>query len=89
MALLFEIEDWNGKIIRLTTEQWAHITTEHPDVSNPEEVRETLLNPTLIKSSVKNPETAKGFYRYNKQKKMYLFIAVNYLNGEGFVITAH
>ena len=89
MPLLFEIQDRNGKIVRLTTEQWAHVNEEHPDVSNPEELRETILNPTLIKSSACNPENAKAFYRYNKKKRRYLFVAVNYLNGDGFIITAH
>ena len=84
MTLLFEIEDRNGKLIRLTTEQWTHINEEHPDVSNPEEIREAILTPTLIKPSARNPENAKAFYRYNKEKKRYLFVAVNCSKSEAF-----
>ena len=89
MTLLFEVEDRNGKLIRLTTEQWAHINKEHPDVSNWQELRDVLIRPTAIVSSDRDPVKVKWFYRLNKKEKLYLFVSVKYLNGEGFIITAY
>ena len=89
MSILFEIKDRKHKKVRLTKQQWAHIIQEHPDVSNVEEIKDTILVPTAVKPSIYDPENAKWYYRYNKQKKRYMVVAVKYINEEGFIITAH
>ncbi|MBN1502183.1 hypothetical protein JW930_01445 [Candidatus Woesearchaeota archaeon] len=89
MNNLFEILDKSGRKIRLSKERWNHICREHPYISNLEELKLTMVNPLLIKPSRYDPEQVRWYYRYNKGKKLYLFVAVKYLNGDGFIITAY
>ncbi len=106
-AYLLEIIDRKGKRVRLTEKQWEHITLEHPDVSNVDEIRDVIERPIAVKLSYLDPENAEWFFRYDKQKRKYLFVSVKcskseafwharsfinfraYLNGDGFIITAH
>mgnify|MGYP001578545673 FL=1 len=83
------VSDYSGRKIRFPAERWKHIIAEHPDVSEPEEIKETLLNPLKITPSKYSPENVCYYYRYLKPRKRYLLVAVKYLNGEGFVITAY
>ena len=85
MVRIFEIKDKDNKIIYLTDEQWKHITTRHSDV-NIEGVKETVLNPLIIKQD-KIDRFLLYYYRFNKLKRSYLMVAVKYLNDEGFIIT--
>ncbi len=88
MDVLFTLETGSRKI-RLTKERWRHITTEHPDVTDIEEIKATIQKPLTVTPSVYDPENVAWNYRYNKDKKRYLMVAVKYLNGEGFIITSH
>ncbi len=45
---IFEITDKTGRKIRLTQERWSHITREHPEIVNLEEVKDTLISPFTI-----------------------------------------
>jgi hypothetical protein len=77
----------DGRKIRLTKKQWFHISSRHPGLTNKIYlIDQTLLNPTR-KLQFSN-ETIK-YYRYFKEMKYYLMVAVRTLNGEGFVITAY
>lgn len=89
MLPVFEIVDKTGRRIRLTGERWSHIQEEHPRVSNIEEIRDTLANPLKVTSSKYSPDSVCYYYRFNKDLKRYLMVAVKYLNGEGFVVTAY
>ena len=89
MNYVFEIIDKTGRKIRLTQERWSHITQEHPEVVSLEEVKDTLTSPLKIKSSKYSPEDVNYYYRFDKDKKKYLMVAVKYLNGDGFVITVY
>lgn len=88
MGNVFVVEDKFGKRVRLTRERWSYITTRHPDVSELEEVKEALKNPSSIRRSDRDSDV-KWFYRFNKEEKLYLLVSVKYLNGKGFIITAH
>lgn len=85
--MLFEIIDKRGRKIKLTKTSLKHITTDHPDVPI-EEIKKTLELPTKITTS-KYDENVKWYYRFNKEFKEYLLVAVKYLNGEAFVITSY
>ncbi|MBI4149630.1 hypothetical protein HY491_04230 [Candidatus Woesearchaeota archaeon] len=89
MGNLFEIEDKRGRKIRLSIMQWKHISKEHPDITSIEKIKDTLIYPTTVRPSDYDPECVRWFYRYIKEEKLYLLVSVKYLNGEGFVITAH
>jgi len=89
MDYIFEITDKSGRKIHLSKERWnEHIRFNHPDIIEPEELIKVLMNPDKILESDRD-ESVKGYFLYNKQKKKYLKISVKYLNGEGYVITAH
>lgn len=89
MSNIFNITDKSGRKIRLTKERWQHITQEHPGITNPEELKETLTNPLKITPSKYNTDNVCYYYRYNKNLKRYLMVAVKYLNGDGFIITSY
>lgn len=89
MVNIFEVIDKSGRKIRLPQERWKHIQAEHLRIKDPEELKQTLINPLKITSSKYDPENVCYYYRYNKNIKRYLFIAVKYLNGDGFVITSY
>ncbi|MEK6872208.1 MAG: PBECR2 nuclease fold domain-containing protein [Nanoarchaeota archaeon] len=88
--IIFEVIDKTGRKIRLTNKQWKHIQ-KHPYMHNSlERIKETIKNPTAIKyDEIK--EKINYFYREYKDMELverYLFVSVNYLNGEGFIITS-
>ena len=86
---IFEIVDKTKRKIRLTKEQWKHIVHEHPTINNVEEIKLTLIEPLKIRPSKHNPEQVSWYYRFNKEKKRYMLVAVRYLNGDGFIITTY
>jgi len=87
MDYLFGVIDKTGRKIKLTKKQWTHITIKHPDLAGKEEeIKTTLEKPDLIMPH-KFDENAANYYKYNKKERAYLFVAVRYLNGEGFIIT--
>ena len=92
MSLVFEVRDKTGRCIRLTDEQWEHITHDHPEISPYiEDMKEILINPTTI-TSFDYDEKIKYYYKYFKQRvspAKYLLTVVKYLNGDGFIITAY
>lgn len=85
--MLFEIIDKRGKKIRLTETGFKHISTDHPDVPI-EEVKRTIELPIKITTSTYD-EQVQWYYRFNKDLREYLLVAVKYLNGEAFIITAY
>ena len=92
MINIFEIIDKTGRKIKLTKERWKHITSPvspHAYMTNYlEEIKQTLLEPNKITNSA-NSDTKVNYYKYYKIRKKYLRVIVNYLNGEGFIITSY
>ena len=91
MSIIFEIVDKSGRKIRLTKKQWSHITTIHAEMTNYlEEIRRTLEKPLKIIPQEKG--NLIRYYSYQKHRRhseKYLRVIVKYLNGEGFIVTAH
>ena len=85
---MFEIRDVTGRRIRLTKEGFKHIAHEHPDVKI-EDIKGTLIKPDSIKPTQYNPNEIVHYHKYFKEIRFYLRVVVKYLNGEGFIITAH
>ena len=90
MTVLFIARDRHGRAIRLTHTQWKHIV-EHPEMSDQiERIKETIELPHVIHSGKRDPNI-RYYFRYYKKTPAtgnYLLVAVKYLNGDGFVITA-
>jgi hypothetical protein len=60
--VVFEVEDKNGKLIRLTKEQWEHINKEHNELTaNPYTFEEALKYPIKITQ-----------YKFDKKNKIFL-----------------
>ena len=89
METLFQVKDKTGRIIQLSEERWKHILQEHPSITNIEEIKNVLIQPLKITESKYNPEHVRYYYQYKKDTGKYLFVAVKYLNGKGFIITAY
>jgi hypothetical protein len=92
MNIIFETEDKNGKLIRLTNKQHSHIMDEHPYMHKYiEEIKETLKKPDKI-SSYSFDEDVHYFYKgYKNLEKpnKFILVIVKYLNGEGYVISSY
>ena len=92
MNIKFEVIDKTGRRLRMTDWNWEHIIRRHPEISSEKEkIIETLENPDKITDSLKD-ENAKFYYKYYKHRKSvnkFLMVLVKYLNGGGFVISAH
>jgi hypothetical protein len=88
MSNIFEIQDKTGREIHLSEERWKHIRVEHPEILNHEELKQILTKPDKITESDRDIKVG-WYYLYNKQRKRFLKISVKYLNGEGYIITAH
>lgn len=84
---IFEVKDKSGRVIYLSDERWKHIQERHSDVKSIEDIKETVAKPFLTKQD-KIDEDLQYSYRYYKEKKRYLMVAVKYLNGAGFVLTS-
>jgi|SRR3989344_2738640 len=90
MEIIFEIVDKNGRKIHLSKERYRHLQ-KHPHMHDSiENIKMTLQNSTAIRHD-KEDETVAFFYKdfkNNDPSERYLLVSVNYLNGEGFVITS-
>ena len=81
------IKETTGKIIYLSDERWRHIL-KHPGMANHlEKIEDALLHPDAITKTAVD-EKVRFYYKYDKEKRAYLFVSVKYLNGEGFIITS-
>lgn len=91
MGNIFEIIDKSGRNIHLSNERWRHITTNHPAIANYlEDIQLCLINPIKITSHKKGD--LRNYYLYLKHREYpekFLKIIVKYLNGTGFILTAH
>ncbi len=89
MEHVFEIIDKSGRKIHLSKERWGeHIKLIHPEIKEPEEIENVLKNPDTITPSDRD-KNVRWYYKYDKQRKRYFKVSVKYLNGKGYVITAH
>lgn len=90
--LIFEIKDSIGREVYLTGKQWTHITSPtslHAYMTNYlEEIKETIQRPDKILTSIYDKNKS-NYYKFYKSRREYLKVIVNYLNGNGFVITSY
>ena len=90
MKVIFEITDKTGRKIRLTSKQWKHIKQDHPEVKDEERIKSVLKQPDKITQPYYGSKHYyHKYFKHRKSPDKYLMIVVNYLNGEGFVVTAY
>tara|TARA_B100001971_G_C17710725_1_gene296322 strand:+ start:154 stop:468 length:315 start_codon:yes stop_codon:yes gene_type:complete len=84
----FEVKSHLGKKIRVTKEYWDKIIeTKHRVMKGKENiVKETLKNPSELRTSRKDP---KVFLYYKKLNGKHNCVVCKHLNGDGFIITTY
>lgn len=84
----FEVISYLGKKIRVTRGYWNKIIkTKHRIMEGKEYiVKETLINPSEIRKSIKD---TKVILHYRKTNGKYFCVVAKHLNGDGFIITAY
>lgn len=86
MGHVLEITDFTGRPVLLTQEQWTHIQRKHPEVSL-QAIEEVVTRPTKVSTSDRD-HSVLWLFRYWKAQREHLLVAVKYLSGKGFIITA-
>ncbi len=86
MFSILLIKSQDGKLISLNYKQWKHIAYRHPEMSRRlYNIEETIRNPDYIKTS----EEKIKYYKYLKEEKKYVMVAVKVIEYEGFVLTSY
>jgi len=91
MEYVFEVIDKSKRKIHLSHERWKHICKRHPEVNNLEMIKECLEKSDKIINYSFDVSVC-YYYKYFKHKKSLrnrLCVAVKYLNGEAYVVTAY
>ncbi|HJX50182.1 MAG TPA: hypothetical protein VJ438_01835 [Candidatus Nanoarchaeia archaeon] len=91
MSYVFEITDKSGRKIHLSKKQWAHIRKKHPEIEDFEMLKEGIEKFDKVTNYGYDP-SVHYFYKHFKHKQppnRHLCIAIKYLNGEGYIITAY
>jgi hypothetical protein len=92
MKIKFAVPDKSGRTLRMTDWNWHHIIRRHPEItSHQEKIIETLEKPDKITDSP-DDEHIKYYYKYYKHLSTpynFMRVIVKYLNGDGFIISAH
>ena len=85
--IVFLVKSKDGKKIRLTNAQWKHIKFRHPEMANMfKDMEDAIRNPTAVR---RHSESIIKFYKFIKNKKEYIMVAVRILNGYGFIVTSY
>ncbi len=91
MSIIFIVKDKTGRSIRLTDERWKHLSKHLHLQEDIEKIKETLQDPDKI-TDYSYDQNIRYYYKYYKNqdsKAKYIRIVVKYLNGDGFIVTAH
>lgn len=90
MKIIFKFEDILGRKIILTGKTFGHISEKPEMLEQEERIKETLLQPRIIKRS-NYIETVLLYYRLYGQTpvtRKYLLVVVQITNSVGYVKTA-
>ena len=74
----------------MSKKQWTHIRKKHPEIEDFEILREGIEKFDKVKNYDYDPSVHYyyKFFKSRKPPKRFLCIAIKYLNGEGYIITA-
>lgn len=90
MLTLFEVVDPSGRTIHLSKKRWnEHIRRDHPEVEDLEAVKGAIVRPTKTTHPFEGKVYHYKYFKHRHGPDKYLMVVVKYLNGSGFVITAH
>ena len=86
-----KFRDFEGRIIRLTEERWAHIR-EHPEMVGMERsIAQTLASPEAVIRSLADPKAHlyHRFYVGARVGDKFLCVVVKVQDNDAFVLTAY
>jgi len=87
------ITDFQGQLIRLTTQQWDHIVGRHGYMERMQsEVRETLEDPEEVHKSIISPNSSRLYYRWytaTEKGEKWMCVVVKFLADGAFISTAY
>jgi hypothetical protein len=91
MSVLFEVESYDGKRVRLTHVQWLHIVFFHPEVeSELDKLERTLKKPEIVvEGATSDTKVCYRVFRVTPVSRKYLAVVVKVLDGEGFIMTSY
>ena len=76
----------DNKLVYLNMSQWRHIAYRHPEMVNKmDQVEEALQHADVMIIR----EDKRKYYKYQKDERKYVMVAVRMLNGDGFIITSY
>jgi len=82
--------DFQGRVIRLSDERWAHIL-EHPEmIGQKTRLLEILSAPDLVIATAKD-ETVHAYHRFYEitpVTRKYMIVAVKIMSNDAFIVTA-
>jgi len=87
---VLEVRSKLGKMIRFDEDRWKH-ALEHPEMENQiSKIKETLVDPNEVRESVRMSSIWLFYKLYTNSpvSEKYLLVAVEVLDGEGFIVTA-
>ena len=88
--VLLRIHSKLEKLVTLDENRWKHVLG-HPEMVNQRSrIRETLVDPDEVRESVRSSSVWLFYKLYTKTPvtRKFLLVAVQVLNGEGFIVTA-
>ena len=83
--------DFEGRVVRLTEERWAHIK-DHPEMTGMENsIAKTLASPEAVIRSLADPKAHlyHRFYVGTKVGDKFLCVVVKIQDDDAFVLTAY
>ncbi len=87
---MFKILSKMGRAVSLDEDRWGHLL-EHPEMKNQlDRIKETVTNPDEVRESVHDPSVLLFYKLYEETPvaQKYLLVAIKTLNREGFIVTA-
>ena len=88
--IIFRVPSKLRKTIRLDKEKWNHVL-EHPEMkSQINRIKETVINPDLVRESTYEPSIWLFYKLYTDTPvtRKYLLVVTKIINEEGFIVTA-
>jgi len=91
MSVLFEVESYDGKRVRLTRVQWLHIVFFHPEVeSELDKLEQTLKKPEIVvEGATSDTRVCYREFKTTPVSRKYFAVVVKVLDGEGFIMTSY
>lgn len=88
--VVFRVLSKLGKVVSLDEDRWRHVL-EHPEMQNQlDRIKETVANPDEVRESTHDPSVLLFYKLYTETPvtEKYLLAVVKVLKREGFIVTA-